>query len=76
VKVLSERLKGVNIMADKEKVDIVGKIIDFECGNMEEGEVITFFQELIDTGMAWSLQGSYGRTATALIDAGYCHKRG
>jgi hypothetical protein len=67
--------KGVNIMSE-EKYDLVGKIMDFESGQMEEAEIIVFFQELIDNGMAWTLQGSYGRTATALIDAGHCHKRG
>ena len=54
--------------------DLVGKIIDFESGLMDQEEVISFFQELIDTGMAWTLQGSYGRTATALIKAGYCQE--
>lgn len=56
--------------------DIVGKIIDFETGMMEtEEEVISFFQELVDTGMAWSLQGSYGRMASALIEEGLVHKK-
>jgi len=56
--------------------NIVDKIIDFETGMMQtEEEVIEFFQELIDTGMAWSLQGSYGRMASALIEEGYCHHR-
>ena len=54
--------------------DLVGKIIDFESGLMDQEEVISFFQELIDTGMAWTLQGSYGRTAAALIKAGYCQE--
>lgn len=51
---------------------VVDKIIDFECGMMNDDEIITFFQELIDTGLAWRLQGSYGRTANQLINKGYC----
>ena len=30
-------------------------------------------QHLIDTGLAWSLQGSIGRTCQRLIEEGYCH---
>jgi hypothetical protein len=52
--------------------DLVGQIIDFESGMMDQEEVVSFFQGLIDSGMAWTLQGSYGRTAKALIDAGHC----
>ena len=33
---------------------------------------IEAWQHLIDTGMAWTLQGSFGRQAKALIDAGIC----
>lgn len=52
----------------------VGKIIAYESGEMDsEEEVIDFFQELIDDGTVWSLQGSYGRTAQTLIDGGRCH---
>lgn len=50
----------------------VDKIIAYECGEMDDQEMIEFFQELINSGMAWRLQGHYGRTAAALIDAGYC----
>jgi len=49
------------------------KIIAYEEGELEEDEVIELFQELIDNGMAWILQGHYGRTAASLIDAGLCH---
>jgi hypothetical protein len=31
-------------------------------------------QHLIDTGLAWSLQGWFGRTAAALIEQGVCHE--
>jgi len=52
---------------------MVDKIIRYENGTMDsETEIIEFFQELIDTGMAWSLQGHYGRTAMRLIEEGLC----
>lgn len=38
----------------------------------EEGEYLQAWQHLIDTGLAWQLQGSFGRTAQALIEDGYC----
>jgi hypothetical protein len=50
----------------------VDAIIRYEQGDMEIDEVFDFFQDLIDTGLAWQLQGHYGRTAQALIDEGYC----
>jgi len=53
-------------------MDIVDQIIAFENGEMEKEEATKFFQELIDTGMVWELQGSYGRTAKALIQGNLC----
>lgn len=50
--------------------DIVDQIIRYENGEMEQEEVIEFFQDLVNSGMAWQLQGSYGRAAVALIEAG------
>lgn len=52
--------------------DMLDKFIAYEDGEMEEDEVIAFFQELIDSGMAWTLQGHYGRTAQSLIEQGHC----
>ena len=49
----------------------IDQILAFENGEMSEDEIIRFFQELVDTGLAWKLQGFYGRTAHALIDRKY-----
>ena len=54
----------------------VDQIMRYENGEMDdEEEIIAFFQDLIDSGLAWSLQGSYGRTAKTLIAMGHCHKK-
>jgi hypothetical protein len=55
-------------------MNIVDKIMDFEQGNLNEDELIDFFQELINTGIVWKLQGMYQRTAYALIEAGLCYR--
>lgn len=53
-------------------MDQVDKIMAFEQGDLDEEGTIQLFQELIDSGLAWQLQGSYGRMARNLIEAGYC----
>ena len=53
-------------------MDQLDKIIAFEQGDLEEGEVIDLFQNLINSGLVWQLQGSYGRMAMQLLDAGLC----
>ena len=55
---------------------IAARIVDYEMGIMAEDEIPKLFQELIDNGMAWTLQGHYGRLANALITAGICHAAG
>lgn len=51
----------------------------FEATMIAEGqqdatqdEQIEAWQKLIDTGLAWQLQGSFGRMTAHLIDEGLC----
>ena len=40
----------------------------------DEAEYIAAWQQLIDTGLAWSLQGWFGRTAKYMIEQGFCNE--
>ena len=53
---------------------LTDRIIAYETEGLSDKEFIKLFQDLIDNGRAWKLQGSYGRTAQSLIDNGKCHK--
>ena len=49
------------------------KLIAYENGELEDAEeTIEFFQEIIDSGLVWQLQGHYQRVAIALVEAGLC----
>lgn len=48
----------------------VDKIIAYEDGTLDPRGTVELFASLIRSGMAWTLQGSYGRTATELIEEG------
>tara|TARA_R100000808_G_C2149911_1_gene158483 strand:- start:1920 stop:2117 length:198 start_codon:yes stop_codon:yes gene_type:complete len=54
---------------------IVGKMIAYEGGEMNEEEVVEFFQELLDRRLINSLQGSYQRTAALLLELGHIDLR-
>ena len=45
----------------------------WEAGELSEEETVDFFQKLIDSGLAWTLQGCYGRQAALFIKEGLCH---
>ena len=48
----------------------VDKIIAYETGELSVIETVELFADLVKTKMAWTLQGSYGRTAAAFIRTG------
>jgi hypothetical protein len=59
-------------MAGRQESQDVDMIIAYENGELGVEETISLFQKLINSGLAWQLQGSYGRMANALIEQGYC----
>lgn len=50
----------------------VDDIIAYENGEMDYDQMVEFFQGMIDSGVVWQLQGSYGREAMRLIQNGDC----
>lgn len=51
-------------------LNVVEQLVEYECGLLDGEGVLALFQELVDTGMAWKMQGSYGRMAEHLLDEG------
>ncbi len=54
----------------------IDKIIAYEQGELSANEILDLFSGLVGTGLVYRLQGSYGRTAEALIKAGYLNTDG
>lgn len=53
--------------------DTLAFIMAYEDGATDWDETIDGFQHLIDSGVVWTLQGSYGRMAARLIEDGECN---
>ena len=60
--------QGATKEAEMDNYRAVALAEGFEDGTREEQ--IEAWQHLIDTGLAWSLQGWFGRTARDLIEQG------
>ena len=50
--------------------DSLSAMLAFEQGELDREPALELFQYLVDTGLAWKLQGFYGRTAAVLINEG------
>ena len=55
-------------------LSLTSDIIAYEQGELGEDAVVALFQQLINTGLAWQLQGHYGRTAAAMLESGMCQR--
>ena len=55
--------------------DAVAACEGFDGEEHDEETLISAWQYLIDTGLAWQLQGCFGRQASHLIQAGLCHAK-
>jgi hypothetical protein len=62
--------------ATKKQPDQVSLIMAYENGELSDEDTIRLFGQLVKSGLAWKLQGHYGRTAKGLIDAGYISPKG
>ncbi len=51
-------------------MDALTAILMIENDEGIEEEILEAWQYLLDTGLVWTLQGSYGRTAMNLIEQG------
>jgi hypothetical protein len=50
--------------------DVVNGLLAWGNNELDQDGVIELFQHLVDSGLAWQLEGHIGRCAQSLIDAG------
>ena len=57
-------------------IHYLDRLIGYESGTLSLQDTVDLFQELVDSGDVWRLQGHYGRAAQRLIELGMIHKKG
>jgi len=50
--------------------ELFERITSFEFGELDTDEIVILFQDLVDDGIVWELQGNYGRLAARLLKTG------
>jgi len=63
-------MKKKELLKEKLSKQLSRQMIKYENEGMSPKEEARFFQNLVNTGLAWRLQGSYGRRAMELIESG------
>jgi hypothetical protein len=53
--------------------DVLDLMMSWEDGQLMPNEEVELFQELLNSGLVWQLQGSYGRTAQMMLRARLIH---
>ena len=59
-----------------EMMNLMERVIEYETEHHDLEWIVQLFADLIATGLAWQLQGRYGREAKAYIDNGLISAQG
>lgn len=71
-----ERGEATPIVEQRAPMPDIGQLMAYEEGELDASATLELFAQLIASGMAWHLQGSYGRAAAILIERGYITRAG
>lgn len=63
-------------MKQIEMMDLYQRVIEYETEDHTLEWIVQLFADLIATGLAWRLQGRYGREAKRYIDNGIINLQG
>lgn len=63
-------------MKQIEMMDLMNRVVQYESEANSLKWIVQLFADLVATGLAWQLQGRYGREAKAMIDEGIITAQG
>lgn len=53
---------------------MISKLVAYETGKLDNTQIVALFQNLLDTGVIYVLQGHYQRTAQGFLEQGLITK--